>query len=163
MLVVMQQDATEEQVEHVIERLTDLGFDVHRSTGVIHTVLGGVGGKDDFDLAVFEVMEGVKEAHRIVSPYKLASRSFRPGGTVVQVGDVAIGGENVVVMAGPCSVENRDQIEQSAELVAKAGAKMIRGGAFKPRSSPYAFQGLGEEGLQMLRAAADRHKPLVVS
>ena len=130
MLVVMQQGATEEQVERVIERLTELGFDVHRSTGVIHTVLGGVGGKYDFDLAVFEVMEGVKEAHRIVSPYKLASRSFRPGGTVVRVGDVEIGGENVVVMAGPCSVENREQIEQSAELVAKAGAKMIRGGAF---------------------------------
>ena len=163
MLVVMQQGATEEQVERVIERLTELGFDVHRSTGVIHTVLGGVGGKYDFDLAVFEVMEGVKEAHRIVSPYKLASRSFRPAGTVVQVGDVAIGGENVVVMAGPCSVENRDQIEQSAEMVAKTGAKMIRGGAFKPRSSPYAFQGLGEEGLQMLRAAADRHGLLVVS
>jgi 3-deoxy-7-phosphoheptulonate synthase len=163
MLVVMQQGATEEQVEHVIERLTDLGFDVHRSTGVIHTVLGGVGGKDDFDLAVFEVMEGVKEAHRIVSPYKLASRSFRPAGTIVQIGDVSIGGENVVVMAGPCSVETREQIEQSAEIVARAGAKMIRGGAFKPRSSPYAFQGLGEEGLRMLRAAADRHKLLVVS
>ena len=106
----------------MIERLTDLGFDVHRSTGQIHTVLGGVGGKYDFDLAVFEAMEGVKEAHRIVSPYKLASRSFRPGGTVVQVGDVAIGGENVVVMAGPCSVETRDQIEESAEIVAQAPA-----------------------------------------
>ena len=163
MLVVMQQGATEEQVEHVIERLTDLGFDVHRSTGLIHTVLGGVGGKYDFDLAAFEVMEGVKEAHRIVSPYKLASRSFRPAGTIVQVGDVAIGGENVVVMAGPCAVENRDQIEQSAEIVARSGAKVIRGGAFKPRSSPYAFQGLGEEGLQMLRTAADRHRLLVVS
>jgi 3-deoxy-7-phosphoheptulonate synthase len=159
----MQQGATEEQIEHVIERLTDLGFDVHRSTGVIHTVLGGVGGKYDFDLAVFEVMEGVKEAHRIVSPYKLASRSFRPGGTIVQVGDIAIGGEKVVVMAGPCSVENRDQIEQCAEAVARDGAKVIRGGAFKPRSSPYAFQGLGEEGLQMLRTAADRHGLAVVS
>src|SRR5256885_2102021 len=91
MLVVMEQGATEEQVEHVIERLTDLGFDVHRSTGVIHTVLGGVGGKYDFDLAVFEVMEGVKEAHRIVSPYKLASRGFRPAGALVQVGELAIG------------------------------------------------------------------------
>jgi 3-deoxy-7-phosphoheptulonate synthase len=163
MLVVMEQGATEEQIEHVIERLTDLGFDVHRSTGVIHTVLGGVGGKYDFDLAIFEVMEGVKEAHRIVSPYKLASRSFRPEGTIVRVGGVAIGGENVVVMAGPCSVENGEQIEQSAELVARAGAKFIRGGAFKPRSSPYAFQGLGEEGLRLLRAAADRHGLLVVS
>ena len=122
MLVVMQQGATEEQIQHVIDRLVELGFDVHRSTGVIHTVLGGVGGKDDFDLAVFEVMEGVKEAHRIVSPYKLASRSFRPGGTVVQVGDVEIGGERVVVMAGPCSVESRDQIEQCAEIVARRPA-----------------------------------------
>jgi 3-deoxy-7-phosphoheptulonate synthase len=163
MLVVMQQGATEEQVQHVIDRLVDLGFDVHRSTGVIHTVLGGVGGKYDFDLAVFEVMAGVKEAHRIVSPYKLASRSFRPEGTVVRVGDVAFGGERVVVMAGPCSVESRQQIEQSAEIVAHSGAKVIRGGAFKPRSSPYAFQGMGQEGLRLLRAAADRHGLLVVS
>jgi hypothetical protein len=97
-----------------------LGFDVHRSTGVIHTVLGGVGGKEEFDLDVFELMEGVKEAHRISSPYKLASRSFKPGGTVVKIGDVDIGGERVVVMAGPCSVESREQIERSAEIVAPA-------------------------------------------
>src|SRR5947209_14634607 len=132
MLVVMQQGATEEQIEHVIERLTDLGFDVHRSTGVIHTVLGGVGGTYDFDLAVFEVMEGVKEAHRIVSPYKLASRSFRPEGTVVRVGDVAIGGPQVVVMAGPCRVENRDQNEPAGQYVASAGAQVTLCGAFKP-------------------------------
>jgi 3-deoxy-7-phosphoheptulonate synthase len=111
----------------------------------------------------FEVMEGVKECHRIVSPYKLASRHFKPGGTVVKIGDVEIGGNQVVVMAGPCSVENRDQIEQAAEAVAGAGAKVIRGGAFKPRTSPYSFQGLGENGLRMLREAADRHKLLVVS
>ena len=98
-----------------------MGFDVHRSTGVIHTVLGGVGGKEEFDLGIFEVMDGVKEAHRIVSPYKLASRSFRPAGTVVRVGDVDIGGDRVVVMAGPCSVESRDQIERTAEVVARAG------------------------------------------
>ena len=101
MLVVMQQGATEAQIQAVIDRLVELGFDVHRSTGVVHTVLGGVGGKEEFDLEIFEVMEGVKEAHRIVSPYKLASRSFRPGGTVVKIGDVEIGGERVVVMAGP--------------------------------------------------------------
>jgi 3-deoxy-7-phosphoheptulonate synthase len=163
MLVVMQQGATEEQIQHVIDRLVDLDFDVHRSTGVIHTVLGGVGGKYDFDLAIFEVMAGVKEAHRIVSPYKLASRGFRPEGTIVRVGNVAFGGEQIIVMAGPCSVESREQIEQSAEIVARAGAKIIRGGAFKPRSSPYAFQGLGEEGLKLLRAAADRHGLLVIS
>jgi 3-deoxy-7-phosphoheptulonate synthase len=122
-----------------------------------------VGGKEDFDLAVFEVMEGVKEAHRIISPYKLASRNFRPDGTVVKAGNVEIGGGRVVVMAGPCSVENRDQIERSAEAVARAGATVIRGGAFRPRSSPYSFQGLGEQGLQMLRQAADHHGLLVVS
>src|SRR5947207_7988875 len=163
MLVVMEQGATEEQITHVIDRLVELGFDVHRSTGVIHTVLGGVGGKDDFDLAVFEVMEGVKDAHRIASPYKLASRGFRPGGSVVRIGGVEVGGGQVVVMAGPCSVESRDQINRSAELVAQAGAKVIRGGAFKPRSSPYAFQGMGEEGLQLLRSAADRNGLLVIS
>ena len=163
MLVVMQQGATEQQIQAAIDRLVELGFDVHRSTGVIHTVLGGVGGKEEFDRGIFEVMEGVKEAHRIVSPYKLASRSFRPGGTVVRIGDVEVGGQRVVVMAGPCSVEGRDQIERSAEVVARLGAQVIRGGAFKPRSSPYAFQGLGEEGLRMLREAADRNGLLVVS
>jgi 3-deoxy-7-phosphoheptulonate synthase len=163
MLVVMQQDANEKQIQGVIDRLVELGFDVHRSTGVIHTVLGGVGGKGEFDLAIFEVMDGVKEAHRIVSPYKLASRSFRPNGTTVKVGRIEIGGDEVVVMAGPCSVESRDQIERSAESVARAGASVVRGGAFKPRSSPYAFQGLGEEGLRLLREAADRNGLLVVS
>jgi len=163
MLVVMQQGATEPQIDAVIGRLTELGFDVHRSTGVIHTVLGGVGGKDEFDLDIFALMEGVKEAHRITSPYKLASRSFRPGGTVVKIRDVEIGATRVVVMAGPCSVENRDQINRSADIVAEGGALVIRGGAFKPRSSPYAFQGLGEEGLQMLREAADRNGLLVAS
>jgi 3-deoxy-7-phosphoheptulonate synthase len=163
MLVVMQQGATEEQIEAVIGRMVDMGFNVHRSTGVIHTVLGGVGGKEEFDLEFFEVMDGVKEAHRIASPYKLASRSFRPAGTVVKVGDVEIGGPRIVVMAGPCSVESREQIERSAEVVAGAGVQVLRGGAFKPRSSPYSFQGLGEEGLQMLREAADRHGLLVVS
>jgi 3-deoxy-7-phosphoheptulonate synthase len=159
----MQQGATEPQIQAVIDRLVELGFDVHRSTGVIHTLLGGVGGKDEFDLAMFEVMDGVKEAHRIVSPYKLASRSFRPGGTIVKVGNIEIGGDRVAIMAGPCSVESEQQIERSAEVVARAGAAVIRGGAFKPRSSPYAFQGLGEEGLKLLRAAADRHGLLVVS
>jgi len=163
MLVVMQQGATETQVQHVIDRLVDLGFNVHRSTGVIHTVLGGVGGTYDFDLAIFEVMEGVKEAHRIVSPFKLASRRFRPEGTIVRVGEVAIGGAQLAVMAGPSSVENREQIEESADAVASAGAKVIRGGAFKPLSSPYSPLGLDEEGLKLLREAADRRGLLVVS
>ncbi len=163
MLVVMQEGAPETQVQQVIDRLVMMGFTVHRSTGVTHTVLGGVGPLETFDPAEFEVLEGVQECHRIVSPYKLANKRFRPQGTVISIGDVKIGGSEVVVMAGPCSVENEEQIELSAALVARAGAKVIRGGAFKPRSSPYSFQGLGEEGLQMLRAAADRHGLLVVS
>jgi len=163
MLVVMQEGAPEAQVQKVIDRLVGMGFTVHRSSGVMHTVLGGVGPVADFDPIEFEVMEGVKECHRIVSPYKLASRHFRPGGTVVKIRSVEIGGPEVVVMAGPCSVESQDQIEQSAEIVARAGAKVIRGGAFKPRSSPYSFQGLGEAGLKMLRTAADRNHLLVVS
>jgi 3-deoxy-7-phosphoheptulonate synthase len=163
MVVVMQEGAEEPQIQKVIDRLVSMGFIVHRSSGVMHTVLGGVGPVGDVDPIEFEVMEGVKECHRIVSPYKLASRQFRPGGTVVKLDGVEIGGNSVVMMAGPCSVENRDQIEQAAEIVARGGAKVIRGGAFKPRSSPYSFQGLGEEGLQMMRVAADRHKLLVVS
>jgi 3-deoxy-7-phosphoheptulonate synthase len=125
--------------------------------------LGGVGPVGDVDPIEFEVMEGVKECHRIVSPYKLASRHFRPGGTIVKIGDVEIGSDRVIMMAGPCSVENRDQIGCVAEVVARGGAKVIRGGAFKPRSSPYSFQGLGEEGLRLLREAADRNHLLVVS
>jgi 3-deoxy-7-phosphoheptulonate synthase len=163
MLVVMQQGASEAQIQRIIDRLIEDGFDVHRSTGVIHTVLGGVGGKEDFDTGVVEAMDAVKEVHRIISPYKLASRGFRPQGTVVKIGDVEIGDGKVVVMAGPCSVESRDQIERAADIVADAGAKVIRGGAFKPRSSPYSFQGLGEEGLQLMRDAADRRGLLVIS
>jgi len=163
MLVVMQQGATELQIQTAIDRLVSLGFTVHRSTGVVHTVLGGVGPADQYDPADFEVLDGVKEVHRIMSPYKLASRNFRPAGTVIRIRDVEIGANNVVVMAGPCSVESRDQILRAAESVAGAGAKILRGGGFKPRSSPYSFQGLGEEGLALLREAADAHGLLVVS
>ena len=163
MLVVMQEGATEPQIEKVISRLVSMGFTVHKSTGVRHTVLGGVGPMEEFDPADFEVMDGVKECHRIVSPYKLASRHFRPAGSIVKVGGVEIGATKIVMMAGPCSVENAGQIERVAERVASAGASVLRGGAFKPRTSPYSFQGLGEEGLRLMREAADRHGLLVVS
>ena len=163
MLVVMQEGATEPQIQAVIDRLVTLGFTVHRSTGVQHTVLGGVGPVGNLATADFEAMEGVKECHRIVSPYKLASRNFRPEGTVIKVGSVAVGGDQVVVMAGPCGVESADQIERAAEAVASAGARFLRGGAFKPRTSPYSFQGLGETGLELMRRAAERHRLLVVT
>jgi 3-deoxy-7-phosphoheptulonate synthase len=163
MLVVMQEGAGEAQIQRVIDRMVAMGFAVHRSTGVIHTVLGGVGPEKDLDPVELEMLDGVKEARRIASDYKLVGRHFRPAGTIVKLGGVEIGGQAVVVMAGPCSVESRDQIDKAAEAVARAGVKIIRGGAFKPRTSPYSFQGLGEEALRMLRLAADRHGLLVVS
>ncbi len=163
MVVVMKERAKDEQVQHVIAQLVEMGFDVHRSTGALKTVIGAVGGNRQFDTALIEVMDGVQEVHRITEPYKLASRTFRPENTVITIGDLRIGGDEVIVMAGPCSAETEEQVEATASAVKNAGAKVLRGGAFKPRSSPYSFQGLGEEGLRMLRGAADRHNMKLVS
>jgi len=162
MVVVMQERASEEQIQAIIAQLVEMGFDVHRSTGSSRTVIGAVGSGHG-DAALLAVQPGVHEVLRITEPYKLASRTFRPENTVVTVGDVRIGGEEVVVMAGPCSAESEEQVEATAAAVKRAGAKVLRGGAFKPRSSPYSFQGLGEEGLRMLRAAADRHGLLLIT
>ncbi len=162
MVVVMEERATEAQIEKVVASLVDAGMDVHRSTGVNRTVLGVVGAHK-VDPALIEVMDGVHEVLRITEPYKLASRTFKPEGTVVVIDDVRIGGDEVIVMAGPCSAETEEQVFTTAAAVKKAGAKVLRGGAFKPRSSPYSFQGLGEEGLRMLRAAADQHNMKLVS
>src|SRR5262250_2094437 len=149
MIVAMQEGADEALIQQVIEHLVKLGFEVHRSTGARMTVLGAVGAGIDFDIRNVELLPGVQEVHRISSPYKLAGRSFRPEGTVVRLRNgIQIGGKEVVVMAGPCSVESREQIFETAKHVAAAGARLLRGGAFKPRSSPYSFQGLGQEGLK---------------
>jgi 3-deoxy-7-phosphoheptulonate synthase len=153
MVVVMEERATEPQIEHVVARLVEMGFDVHRSTGVNRTVLGAVG-QGQPDTGLIEMLDGVHEVLRITEPYKLASRTFKPDGTVVVAGDVRIGGDEVIVMAGPCSAENETQVRSTASVVRRAGAKVLRGGAFKPRSSPYSFQGLGEEGLRLLRDAS---------
>ncbi len=164
MVVVMHSGASDEQIQHVIDRLVSTGFDVHRSTGETNTVLGAVGVHPDFDARDIELLDGVREVVRITQPYKLASRAFRPEGTIVDLGKgVKVGGAEVVVAAGPCAVENKAQIDSVAERVAQLGAKILRGGAFKPRSSPYAFQGLGEAGLKLMREAADRNGLLVVS
>ncbi len=164
MVIVMHEDATDEQIQRVIDRVVASGFDVHRSTGASHTVLGAVGVHRDFDHRDFELLEGVREVIRITQPFKLASRQFKPQGTIVDLGrGVSIGGNELVVAAGPCSVESPEQINAVAEAVAKSGAKILRAGAFKPRTSPYAFQGLGEKGLQMMRQAADKHNLFVVS
>jgi len=156
MVVVMKERANEAQIQAVIAQLMEMGFDVHRSTGVSKTVIGAVGNGHG-DSRLLEIQEGVQEVLRITEPYKLASRTFKPENTVIALGDVRIGGDEVVVMAGPCSAESEEQVEATAAAVKRAGAKVLRGGAFKPRSSPYSFQGLGEAGLRMLRAAADRH------
>ena len=164
MVVVMQAGASETQIQHVIDRLVSMGFDVHRSTGATHTVLGAVGVRADFDPRDVELLDGVREVMRITQPYKLASRLFRPEGTVVDLGKgVRIGGPEVVVAAGPCAVESAEQIATIAEGVGRLGARLLRGGAFKPRTSPYSFQGLGEKGLKLLREAADKNGLLVVS
>lgn len=164
MIVAMQEHAHEDQIQHVIERLVRIGFDVHRTTGELQTILAGVGSPCEFDPRELEILPGVMNVHRISSPYKLVSRSFNPQGTVVRLGNgVAVGGEEVVLMAGPCSIESREQLFAIAEQVASAGARVLRGGAFKPRSSPYSFQGMGVEGLKLLREAGDRFHLLVVS
>ena len=164
MVVVMQEGASEEAIQSVINKLMGMGFDIHRSTGARHTVLGAVGVKVDFDTRDIELLEGVSEVLRISAPYKLASRQFRPEGSKVALGrGVIVGGPEVIVMAGPCSVESEEQIEAVAASVAKNGAKVLRGGAFKPRTSPYSFQGMGPKGLELLRKAADRNRLVVAS
>ena len=160
----MQEGATDAQIQNVIDKLIAHGFDVHRSTGSAHTVLGAVGVHRDFDHRDFELLEGVREVMRITQPFKLASRQFKPEGTVIDLGrGVKIGGPDVVVAAGPCSVESREQMFAVAESVSKAGAKILRAGAFKPRTSPYAFQGMGEPGLKIMRESADRFGLFTVS
>ncbi len=163
MVIMMEKGATDSQIEHVIEFLDERGLSVHKSTGAEHTVLGVIGDVGKVDIRDLKVLPGVADAYRISVPYKLTSREFRQENTVIKIGDVSIGGDEVVVMAGPCSVESEEQTMIIAERVARSGAKILRGGAFKPRTSPYSFQGLGEKGLQILRKAADKYGLLVVT
>lgn len=163
MVVVMSETATEEQIQKALARLVELKFDVHRSTGVNQTLLGAIGDKRNIDPRNFELLEGVHEVLRVSTPYKLTSRAFHPENTVVKIRDVEIGGESVVVMAGPCSVETKEQMEIIASAVKNAGAKILRAGAFKPRTSPYSFQGLGEPGLKIMQSVAVREGLLTVS
>lgn len=163
MVVVLEKNATEQQVENIVKHLESFGFVVHKSTGVEKIVLGAIGVKPDFDTRRVKILDGVAEVYRITEPFKLASRSFKKEDTEIRIKDVTIGGDQVVVIAGPCSVESEAQIFTIAEIVSRAGAKILRGGAFKPRTSPYAFQGLGEEGLKLLRKAADKFNLLVIT
>jgi 3-deoxy-7-phosphoheptulonate synthase len=163
LVVVLEKNISEKQLENVIKHLEEFGFAVHKSTGVETTVLGAIGVQPDFDIRNVKILEGVAEVYRITEPFKLASRSFQKDSTEIKIGGVTIGGNDVVMMAGPCSVENEKQIFTIAEIVAKGGAKILRGGAFKPRTSPYSFQGMGEDGLKLLRKAADKFNLLVIT
>jgi 3-deoxy-7-phosphoheptulonate synthase len=166
MIVNMQPGATEEQINHVVERIKECGFQAHLIRGEERTVIGVVGNSNQrrSELEALSSAPGVGEIVKISHPFKLAARSCRPEGTIIELGKgVTIGGNEVVVAAGPCAVESAAQISEIAARVAEAGAKLLRGGAFKPRSSPYSFQGLGEEGLKLMREAADKNGLLVVS
>src|SRR5271156_1317111 len=166
MIINMAVNATEEQIDHVVKRIQECGFQAHLSRGEERAVIGVVGKSEKHrgELEALQAAPGVEEIIRITHPFKLASRNFRPEGSVVELGKgVSIGGTEIVAAAGPCAVESAEQIGEIAEKVARAGAKLLRGGAFKPRSSPYSFQGLGEEGLELMRRAADDNGLLVVS
>jgi len=151
----MRASASVKEIEHVTSRIDELGFQVHLSQGSERTIIGVIGDERPLDRAMFEVMEGVERTVSILPPYKLASREWRPEGSVITVGDTRIGGSRLAFMAGPCSVESRSQMLEIAYAVKEAGATLLRGGAFKPRSSPYTFQGLGVEGLEILAEARE--------
>ena len=153
MIIVMEKNTEASKTEAVVAELVGRGFDVHRSTGSDQTVLGVVGNVAAIDPREFELLDGVQEVVRVSEPFKLASRTFKRETTVVELSSCKVGGRDVVVMAGPCTIENERQLFETARSVARAGAKVLRGGAYKPRTSPYAFQGLGVEGLKMLAAA----------
>ena len=150
MLIVMKPDATPTDIERVLETIEKLGYKPHTLPGANRTAIGITGNDGSVDPAHFENMPGVADAIRVTKPYKLISRDLRPEKSVVKVGTATIGGDELAIIAGPCAIESFDQVFSVAEAVAESGAKFFRGGAFKPRTSPYAFQGKGEEGLRIL-------------
>lgn len=153
MIVILDKSASNEQIENVIKQLEHFGFDVHQSSGDDYIVLGALGVKPNFDIRKIQLLEGVISVFRVTDQLNLSSRRVKKQNTIIKVNDVVIGGKEIVVIAGPCSVESEEQIFKIAKVVKANGAKILRGGAFKPRTSPYAFQGLGEDGLKFLYAA----------
>jgi len=157
MVIVMKRNATEKQVEQVIAWIESVGYAAHPSRGVERTIIGAVGdSRDKAQIKSIEHLPGVEKVVPILKPYKLASRESREGNTIVRVGDAAVGGPELVVMAGPCSIESEEQLMESAYVVKKGGAQILRGGAYKPRTSPYSFQGMEEEGLKLLKLVRER-------
>jgi 3-deoxy-7-phosphoheptulonate synthase len=163
MILVIRPDATDAQIAHVLERIEELGFRTHVSRGTERTIIGVIGDERQPQAETFAAIPGVEQVHHILKPFKLASREFRKQDSVVKVGKVKVGGGHLAMIAGPCAVESREGLDRIAAHVKKAGANILRGGAFKPRTSPYAFQGMGEEGLRILRDVGDRHDMPVVT
>ncbi len=164
MIIVMNAHATPGEIDAVTERIKSLGFQAHLSKGSERTVIGVIGDERPVGAEVFEAFPGVERVVRILHPAKLASRDFHPADRVIELPNGArLGGKDVLVMAGPCAVESREQLERAAEVVARNGVRVLRGGAFKPRTSPYSFQGLGEKGLLLLREIADEHGMAVIT
>jgi 3-deoxy-7-phosphoheptulonate synthase len=163
MMIIMKVNATPQQVEGVIASVKEAGLNVHLSQGVEATIIGAIGETHNIPLERFESLDGVDLVQRITQPYKLASRQFHPENTILNIDGFTVGGDEIAVMAGPCAVESRSQIIETAIAVKEAGASALRGGVFKPRTSPYAFQGLGEEGLELLAEAREETGlPIVV-
>ena len=156
MMIIMKSNATPEQVEHVIEQVKAAGLNAHLSQGVEATIIGAIGETHNIPTDIFEVLDGVDVVKRITQPFKLASRQFHPENSVFPLDGFTLGGDEITIIAGPCSVESRSQIIETAQAVKEAGASALRGGVFKPRTSPYAFQGLGEEGLNYLAEAREQ-------
>ena len=150
MIVVMQQGASRNQIQGVVDRVNELGFRAHLSTGEERTIIGVIGDERSLVESLFDRLDGVERVFRILKPYKLAGRDFHPHDTIVPINGCSIGGESLIIMAGPCAVESREQLLETAHAVKDAGASILRAGAFKPRTSPYSFQGLGEKALEML-------------
>lgn len=163
MIVVMESKTKESSVNAVVEKLQKNGFQIHLSRGVEKIILGAVGDNPHYMQPALETMEGVEKVISILAPYKLASREFKKENTVIKIGDLEIGGNELQVMAGPCAVESKEQLLEAAQVVKKNGARILRGGAFKPRTSPYSFQGLEEKGLKLLSEAKEETGLLIVT
>jgi len=163
MILVIKPDATSEQIDHVIQRIEELGFRPHVSRGTERTIIGVIGDERKAEVEKFAAIPGVEQVHNILKPFKLASREFQKSDSVVKVGKVRVGAGHLAMIAGPCAVESREGLDRIAAHVKKAGANILRGGAFKPRTSPYAFQGMGEDGLKILREVGDKHGMPVVT
>lgn len=155
MIIVMQPNATQQDLERVTQRITEIGLKIHLSEGQMRTIIGVIGEKQLIAELPITAMTGVEKVVAVTAPYKLVSREFRPEDSIVNIGGIEVGGSNIVIMAGPCAVESREQLMESAMIVKKSGAQFLRGGAFKPRTSPYAFQGLEEAGLKLLAEARE--------